>query len=89
VIKTIFTLFRDYKPLKFFSCISLLIFIIAVIILIPVLIEYFHTGLVPRFPTLIVCGFMILFSMLLWICGMLLEVMLQRHRQLLELLGLH
>jgi len=89
VIKTIFTLFRDYKPLKFFSFIALLIFIVAVIVLIPILVEYFKTGLVPRFPTLIVCGFMILFSMLIWICGMLLEVMLQRHRQLLELLGLH
>ena len=54
VIKTIATLFKEYKPGMFFNIISLLIFIIAAILAIPVFVEYMHTGLVPRFPTLIV-----------------------------------
>lgn len=86
VIGTIFRLFRDYRPLYFFSCLAAVLTLVSLVILTPVLIEYFQTGLVPRFPTLIVCGFIILFAMLLWIGGMVLEVLLLRHRQLMHLL---
>ena len=88
VLTTIFRLFRDYKPLRFFSYIALFLVFIALVALIPVLVEYLHTGLVPRYPTLIVCGFVILFAMLLWVCGIILEVMLVRHRQLCQLFQL-
>lgn len=86
VIGTIFRLFRDYRPLYFFSCLAAVLTLVSLVILTPVLIEYFQTGLVPRFPTLIVCGFIMLFAMLLWIGGMVLEVLLLRHRQLMHLL---
>lgn len=88
VLTTISRLFRDYKPLRFFSYIALFLVFIALVALIPVLGEYLHTGLVPRYPTLIVCGFVILFAMLLWVCGIILEVMLVRHRQLCQLFQL-
>ncbi len=88
VLTTIFRLFRDYKPLRFFSYIAIFLVFIALVALIPVLVEYLHTGLVPRYPTLIVCGFVILFAMLLWVCGIILEVMLVRHRQLCQLFQL-
>ena len=57
VIKTILRLFRDYRPLAFFSYISLIMIIFSMVLFIPVFIEYLHTGLVPRYPTLIVSGF--------------------------------
>ena len=60
VLKTIAKLFRNYKPMEFFSSISLVLMIIAIIFFIPVLIEYITTGLVPNFPTLIVCGFVVI-----------------------------
>jgi hypothetical protein len=88
VLTTIFRLFRDYKPLRFFSYIALFLIFIAFVALVPVFVEYLHTGLVPRYPTLIVCGFVILFAMLLWVCGIILEVMLVRHRQLCQLFQL-
>lgn len=86
VIMTIFKLFRDYKPMFFFSILSIILFLISACFVTPVLIEYFDTGLVPRFPTLIVCGFLVLLAMLLWSCGLILEVLVKKHRQLYEIL---
>ena len=52
----------------------------------PVLLEYFHTGLVMRFPTLIVCGVTATVGMIFWICGIILEVIVKKHKQLYELM---
>ncbi len=87
IVKTIFRLFRDYKPLVFFSYVSLFLILLSFCFLFPVLFEYFQTGLVPRFPTLIVCGFMILFALMLIICGIILQVQLNHHRQLRQLIN--
>jgi glycosyltransferase involved in cell wall biosynthesis len=86
ILKTILKLFRDYQPLRFFSLIAGILIVISSGFLLPILIEYLQIGLVPRYPTLIVCGFVILFAMMLWVCGLVLEVMLSRHRQLIKLL---
>lgn len=86
VIFTIFRLFRDYKPLLFFSCISLVLLAVAAILFVPVFYEYLQTGLVPRYPTLIVSGFIVLLAMLLWACGLILEVLVKKHRQMFEIL---
>lgn len=87
VIGTIFQLFRDFKPLLFFSIISLFLLVVAVALFVPVFLEYLATGLVRRFPTLIVSGFIVVLSMLLWMCGLILQVMTKKHRQLYELLS--
>lgn len=86
VIKTIFSLFINFKPLLFFSTLAVILFLVGAIGMIPVFVEYFSTGLVPRFPTLIVCCFIILLSLLLLVCGLILEVANTRHKQLLEIL---
>ena len=86
VVQTVFQLFRDYKPYIFFTSISVVLGVIAVLFMLPVIIEYWHTGLVPRFPTLIVCCFVMLLAILLFISGVILEVMTKKHRQLYELL---
>ena len=85
VLKTIGRLFKEYKPMIFFGLISLLFFVISLIFGIPVFAEYFKTGFVPRFPTLIFSGFMLTISLLLFICGVILEVVVKKHRQLFEL----
>lgn len=84
VLKTIASLFKEYKPLLFFSIISFIFFIISLVLIIPVFIEYFQTGLVPRFPTLIFAGFTLIISMLLFICGIILDVVVKKHRKLFE-----
>ena len=86
VVSTVFMMFRDYRPLKFFSLISALLLLLAILMFIPVFIEYMQTGLVPRFPTLIVSGFIGIASLLTFFCGVVLEVMTKKHRQLYELM---
>ena len=85
VLKTIARLFKEYKPMLFFGLFSLLFFIITLCFGIPVFVDYFKTGLVERFPTLIFSGFMLMISILSLICGILLEVIVKKHRQLFEL----
>lgn len=86
VIGTVLRMFRDYKPFSFFSIVSLMLMLIAAILFIPVFIEYLETGLVPRYPTLIVSGFVFMASLLTFFCGVILEVVAQKHRQLYEIL---
>lgn len=86
VLRTIAKLFRDYKPYVFFSLIAIIGLVIATILFVPVLMEYLRTGIVPRFPTLIVAVTIYIISILMWICGIILEVIVNKHRQLYEIL---
>jgi len=85
VLKTIARLFKEYKPTAFFGLFALLFLIISVAFGAPVFYEYFQTGLVERFPTLIFSGFMLIVSLLLWITGLILEVIVKKNRQMFEL----
>lgn len=86
VIKTIATLFKEYKPGLFFNLISLFIFIVAAILVIPVLIEYMNTGLVPRFPTLIVACILLVICLLLTMTSIILQVIVKKNKQIFEIL---
>lgn len=85
VLKTIATLFKEYKPSLFFNTISLLFYIIAILLAIPVFNEYFNSGLVPRFPTLIVAGISLIIGLLLNVTSLILQVIVKKHRQLFEI----
>lgn len=86
VLMTIARLFRDYKPFAFFSSIFLLCLLFAFGMDIPIFVEYLETGLVPRFPTLIVSGVITTVGVMFFFCGIILEVITKKHRQLFELL---
>ena len=86
VLCTIFTLFRDYRPMLFFGIIGTLCELLALGFFIPILYTYFHTGLVPNFPTLIVLSGISVVGFLLYACGIICEVVVKKHRQLFELL---
>jgi len=85
VLKTIFLLYKDYRPLSFFSLFALLMLIISVALFIPVLVEYIKTGLVLRVPTLITSGIILVLGMLLQVCGLILDTVVKKHRQLFEI----
>ena len=85
VLKTIATLFKEYKPGIFFNLISVIFYVIAIILFIPVLSDYFTTGLVPRFPTLIVGCISIIVGLLLNVTSLILQVIVKKHRQLFEI----
>ena len=89
VIKTIARLFKEYKPSIFFGLFGFTFLVIAFAFGTPVFIDYFKTGLVERFPTLIFSGFMLMISILSFVCGIILEVIVKKHRQLFELILLN
>lgn len=86
VLKMILMLFRDYKPLLFFSVLSALCFILGTILFIPILHEYAVTHLVERFPTLFVSIFLYMSSLLFFCSGMILDVLKNNQRKTRELL---
>lgn len=85
VIMTIFRLFSEYKPLKFFSILAAFLALLGSGFLIPVLVDYFETGLVERFPTLFVCVACFIIASLLLMCGIILHAVAKKHRMLFEL----
>ena len=85
VLRTIARLYRVYKPLGFFGMISAMLFLLAVLFFIPVLNTYAQTGLVPNFPTLIVCGFTVMASLQSLFSGLILETIRQKNRQDFEM----
>lgn len=85
VLFTIFRLYRNYKPINFFSIIALLLTIISAVFFIPILITYAKTGLVPNFPTLIVCGFVIVAALISLFTGVVLQTLRQKDRQDFEM----
>ena len=84
VLLTIFNLYRDYQPLKFFGIIALLLAVISLILFVPVLTEFLKTGLVPRFPTLIVSTVMMLTAFLSLVCGLILDTHAKNSRKNFE-----
>ena len=85
VLRTIARLYRVYKPLGFFSIIAAFLFLLAALFFIPVLNTYAQTGLVPNFPTLIVCGFTVMASLQALFSGLILESIRQKNRQDFEI----
>lgn len=81
VLKTIARLYRTYKPIGFFGLIALVLTVIAALLFIPVGIAYMDTGLVPRFPTLITCGFIMLTAIQSFFSGLILQTIVQKNRQ--------
>lgn len=85
VLHRMLGLYKNYKPFAFFSCLSALIAVISMLFLLPILVEYFQTGLVPRFPTLIACGFGFIAAAQALFSGMILQSMEQKNKQDFEM----
>ncbi len=86
VLKTIFRLFREYRPLAFFSVFALLFLLITLILFLPVFVDYLRTGLVDRVPTLVVSGVFGTCSLLSFLVGVILDVVVKKDRQMYEIL---
>lgn len=81
VIRTIVSLFETYKPRAFFSGIALGLFLLAAVFFVPIFINYRKTGLVPNFPTLIVCGFTVIAGLQSFFSGIILHTLRKKDRQ--------
>lgn len=81
VIRKMFQLYKNYRPARFFGMLCLILLLLAAGGMTPVFIEYIETGLVPKFPTLIVCGFVALAGIQSFFSGMILEVLAAKDRR--------
>lgn len=84
VLKTIAGLFKDYRPLPFFSIVAGGLMVVAFALLCPVLLEYCQTGLVPRLPTFVAACFMALFALQTFACGLILDVQEKKENRTLN-----
>lgn len=80
VLSTIVRLYKDYKPFGFFSLLSAVLALTGAVFFVPVFRDYISTGMVERFPTLIVCGFVMLISILLFMIGIILTTLRVKDR---------
>ena len=85
VLMTIGKLFRDYKPFLFFGIIAAVLMLLALGFFIPILVEFIQTGLVPKFPTLIACGFAAIAAIQSLFSGLILESIRHKNRQDFEM----
>lgn len=81
VIRKMLQLYRNYRPARFFGALCVLLVLVALLFMLPIFMEYLTTGLVPRFPTLIVCGFIVLAGIQSFFAGMILEVLGAKDRR--------
>ena len=81
VLRTILRLYKDYRPMRFFGAAAAVLTLLSAVFFFPVLLEYLETGLVLRFPTLIVCGFCVMAALLSLFAGMILQTLITRNRQ--------
>ena len=81
VIGTILSLYKDYRPMSFFGWISLILFLLSAGFFIPVFNDYLRTGMVLKFPTLIVCCFVMLAAFLAMFAGLILSNMEKQNRR--------
>lgn len=85
VLKTIMRLYGVYRPMRFYGMIAVLLAVFSALLFIPVGAEYIETGLVPRYPTLFVCGFLMIAALQSFFAGLQLNTGLQKNRQDFEM----
>lgn len=80
VLKTIVKLYRTYKPFHFFSIVALILLLLSAVFFVPVLFTYISDGVVPKFPTLIVCGFTVMAAIQSFFAGMTLQTSVHKNK---------
>lgn len=85
VLLTIFNLYRDYQPLKFFGLLGALLILISLGMFMPVFMEYLRTGLVPRMPTLVISAFFMLAAIMSLVCALILDTNAKNTRKNFEI----
>ena len=85
VLKTIFNMFHYYRPMMFFGALSFVSATVGMVMVVPVFLEYFQTGEVPKFPTLIFSCFLIMSGLLMFAIGLILDSVKKQSDQMFEL----
>lgn len=85
VLKTILWVFKDYKPLTFFTIVSGVFFMMALLVGIPVIIEFMQTSKILKIPSAILAVGLVLISIMSLFSGFILDTIVKQHRETYEL----
>lgn len=85
ILNTIITLFRIERPMLFFGGIGLLVALVALILAVPLIMTYMHTGLVPRLPTAVLVVGLMIIAALSFTCGLILDTVVRGRREVRRL----
>jgi glycosyltransferase involved in cell wall biosynthesis len=85
ILKTIATLYRIERPVLFYGSIGALLLAAAIVLAIPLVVTYVHTGLVPRFPTAILVTGMVVIAVLCFFAGLILDTVTRGRREVRRL----
>jgi hypothetical protein len=85
ILRTIVTLYRVERPALFYGLIGALLLAAAIILAIPLVVTYVHTGLVPRFPTAILVTGMTIVAVLCFFAGLILDTVTRGRREVRRL----
>lgn len=88
ILRIMIVMFKNERPLAFFSWIAAALAASAVLIATPIFITYFHTGLVPRFPTAFLAASIMIMAVLSLACGLVLDTVTRGRREFKRLLYL-
>lgn len=86
VLKTIFWVFKDYRPLSFFTILAALFFILALSVGMPVIIEFLETSKILKIPSAILSVGLMILSIISLFSGFILDTIVKQHRETYELL---
>ena len=84
VIRTIIRMYKDYRPMQFFSLIAAVLFVLGTGFFIPIFMKYLSMGVVTKIPSLIVICFVILSAIICLFSGIILSTLVQQHKQNFE-----
>ena len=85
ILKTIVTLYRIERPVLFYGTIGALLLALALVLSVPLVVTYLHTGLVPRFPTAILVTGMTIVAVLCFFTGLILDTVTRGRREVRRL----
>jgi len=88
ILRLILQLYKHERPLAYFSTLAVLLALLSTGLALPVIIEYLHTGLVPRFPTAILSTGIMILAFLFFIAGVILETVTRGRQEIKRLLYL-
>jgi glycosyltransferase involved in cell wall biosynthesis len=88
ILTEILMLFKEERPLSFFSIIAAFLAVLALILAYPIFVTYLSTGLVPRFPTAILSTGLMILAFLSLTCGLILDTVTRGRREMKRLVYL-
>jgi hypothetical protein len=85
ILRTIATLYRIERPVLFYGGIGALLLLAAIVLAIPLIVTYVHTGLVPRVPTAILVTGITIIAVLCFFAGLILDTVTRGRREVRRL----